>query len=123
MKITKNKAIGDLGEDIAVKYLLKNSFSIIDRNYRKDVGEIDIVTFKDKRYYFFEVKTINISNSENSYSPEDNLTRDKQRKFENIVNIYLRDKKIEQDYSLGAIFIKLNINTKKAYIKILKNIY
>ncbi|OGG41432.1 hypothetical protein A2837_02885 [Candidatus Kaiserbacteria bacterium RIFCSPHIGHO2_01_FULL_46_22] len=38
-----NKKTGDLGEEIAAKYLKNKGFSIIERNYRKKWGEIDIV--------------------------------------------------------------------------------
>src|SRR3989344_7839225 len=38
-----NKKAGDLGEEIAAKYLKNKGFSIIERNYRKKWGEIDIV--------------------------------------------------------------------------------
>lgn len=37
------KKIGDLGEAIACKHLKNKGFSIIERNYRKKWGEIDIV--------------------------------------------------------------------------------
>ena len=37
------KKIGDLGESIACKYLENKGFSIIERNYSRKWGEIDIV--------------------------------------------------------------------------------
>lgn len=59
--LSKNKKIGDLGEDIAVIFLEKRGFQVIDRNYRKKTGEIDIVAHKDGFYYVIEVKTLKIS--------------------------------------------------------------
>lgn len=60
MKITNPTA--KLGEDKACEYLKKLGFKIIDRNYRKGYGEIDIVatevTKQDgKVLVFVEVKT------------------------------------------------------------------
>ena len=52
-----NKAIGNLGEGLAVKYQERNGCHITKRNYRYDRGQIDIVTEKDSSLVFVEVKT------------------------------------------------------------------
>lgn len=52
-----NIVLGKLGEDRAVDYLVKNSFTIRDRNFRTKSGEIDIVAQKSGTIYFIEVKT------------------------------------------------------------------
>lgn len=53
----KTVEIGRLGEDIAVKFLKNNNYSIIDRNVHVSHNEIDIIA-KDKNYIIFvEVKT------------------------------------------------------------------
>lgn len=51
------KEIGQMGEDIAVKFLRKNKYRIIKRNYSFKTGEIDIIC--ENKYYivFVEVKT------------------------------------------------------------------
>lgn len=51
-----NKTIGNLGEDLAVSYLEKNKFTILERNYRYKRCEIDIIAEKDNCIYFIEVK-------------------------------------------------------------------
>jgi len=53
--------IGKLGEDEAEKYLIKNNYEIIERNFICKFGEIDIIA-KDidkKEIVFIEVKTRN----------------------------------------------------------------
>ena len=42
MKFT-TKQIGDFGEKYTVKYLKKNGYKILERNYLKRYGEIDII--------------------------------------------------------------------------------
>jgi len=52
---------GELGEDEAEKYLVKNNYEIIERNFKCIFGEIDIIA-KDlyrKEMVFIEVKTRN----------------------------------------------------------------
>ena len=53
----KNKTKGDLGEEAAVKYLKKQKYKIIARNYRAVTGEIDIIALDGKTLVFAEVKT------------------------------------------------------------------
>lgn len=46
-----------LGENIAAKYLKDKGYKIIDRNFRKGYGEVDIIAVKDNVLVFIEVKT------------------------------------------------------------------
>ena len=55
MKIVNPIAV--IGEDLATDYLKKKGYKIIERNFRKGYGEIDIVCLKDKTLIFVEVKT------------------------------------------------------------------
>lgn len=53
---TRNRQIGDIGENAAAKLLKKNKFKIIKRNYVAENHEIDIIA-EDKEYQIFvEVK-------------------------------------------------------------------
>ncbi|MDD7305499.1 MAG: YraN family protein [Peptoniphilaceae bacterium] len=54
---SKKRIIGNYGEDLAVKYLKDNSYRILDRNYSKPYGEIDIICLKGNVLSFVEVKT------------------------------------------------------------------
>jgi len=45
------------GEEIAGQFLTKKGYKIIDRNFRKGYGEIDIVAIHDNVLVFVEVKT------------------------------------------------------------------
>lgn len=55
MKISNPIAV--IGEDLATQFLKKKGYKIIERNFRKGYGEIDIVCVKDKTLVFVEVKT------------------------------------------------------------------
>jgi putative endonuclease len=49
--------LGAAGEQIAADHLQKRGFEILDRNYRTNRGELDIVAFDGVRIAFVEVKT------------------------------------------------------------------
>ena len=50
-------ALGKQGEDAAVKFLKKNGYKIIERNFRTRYAEIDVVAKEGKTLVFIEVKT------------------------------------------------------------------
>lgn len=51
------KSIGDKGEDLAVLYLENKGYTILDRNYRFEKAEVDIVAYHALEIVFVEVKT------------------------------------------------------------------
>ncbi|HDN84600.1 MAG TPA: YraN family protein, partial [Candidatus Aerophobetes bacterium] len=53
----KNKEIGKRGEKLAISYLKKRGYRILDKNFRCKIGEIDIVAENDGQIVFVEVKT------------------------------------------------------------------
>lgn len=55
MRIVNPTAV--LGENAACRYLEKKGYKIIERNFRKGYGEIDIIAVKDNILVFAEVKT------------------------------------------------------------------
>jgi putative endonuclease len=55
MKIANPIAV--IGEDLACEFLKKKGYKIIERNFRKGYGEIDIICIKNKTLVFVEVKT------------------------------------------------------------------
>ena len=58
------KEIGNLGEKLAAEYLEAQGYSILERNYWKKYGEIDLIATKpvshgtDSAVHFIEVKTV-----------------------------------------------------------------
>ena len=53
----KNKFKGDLGENLVNQYLDQYGYEILEKNYKCNFGEIDII-FKDKdELVFAEIKT------------------------------------------------------------------
>ena len=57
-KANARKAVGEIGEEIACQFLERKGFKILERNYRKPWGEIDIIAEKDGVIRFVEVKAV-----------------------------------------------------------------
>lgn len=55
--IGRNQSLGFYGEQLAVNYLSEHSYSIVERNFRTRMGEIDVIAQKANTLHFVEVKT------------------------------------------------------------------
>ncbi len=123
MKTEKRKT-GDLGEEIACRFLMKRGFSIADRNYLKKWGEIDIVALKDKKTYFIEVKTVvsKLVSEKDGFRPEDNVHPSKLKRMARTVETYVAEKKVEGEYQCDLLTVRLNMETKKAKVEVVEHI-
>lgn len=125
MKKGLTQETGSIGEDIACRFLVKHGYSIVDRNYRKKYGEIDIVAEKDKKLCFVEVKSVTRSFDQKNqgYRPEDNLHGFKLRRLYKTIEKYLWEKNRQEElWNLHAIIIFLNKETKIAQVRLIENI-
>ncbi len=128
---SKTQKIGEIGENIAVKFLMKHSFSILDRNYTKKWGEIDIVAEKSNKLYFVEVKSVSKPNLDivtrdtlDQYHPEDNMHPWKLKRMSRTIQTYLLSKKMpdEKEWQVDLLVVFLDIKSKKAKIKVVSDI-
>ena|ERR1035437_4035921 len=132
---SEKQKIGEIGETIAVKFLVKHGFSILDRNYTKKWGEIDIISEKDSKLYFVEVKSVSrdlpaLPNGReqaetlDQYKPEDNMHPWKIKRLSRTIQTYLISQKIpeEKEWQVDLLVIFLDIKNKKAKVKVVSNI-
>jgi putative endonuclease len=57
MTAQQRRAIGRYGETVAARHLLEQGLELLDRNWRCDAGEIDLVLRDGEVLVFCEVKT------------------------------------------------------------------
>ena len=110
---------------------MKRGFSILDRNYTKKWGEIDIVAEKDNKIYFIEVKsvsreTLSSVNREalDQYNPEDNMHPWKLKRLSRTIQTYLLSQKIaeEKEWQVDLLIVFLSEKDKKARVKVVSDI-
>ena len=83
----KNQRYGQKGETLAVRYLQKTGYRILEKNYRTNLGEIDIIA-KDRDFIVFvEVKA---RQTESFGNPKEAITADKLRKSSMVALQYLK---------------------------------
>lgn len=92
------KPIGDHGEELAAAYLSEAGYRILDRNYRYERAEIDLVCFDATeegargRIVFVEVKT---RSGLGFGAPEEAVTDEKQDHVIHAAKAYLYERQLE----------------------------
>lgn len=147
---TEKQKIGRLGEDIAQKYLENKGFSIVEQNFLRKCGEIDIIAKKGKILHFIEVKSVSeqpgsrpgrsedicilhrtplckvcmVSRVTDNYRPEDNLHPYKLKRLARTIQVYLFEKRSEPqiEWVFDAITVHINVRNRTAKVKFLGNI-
>lgn len=112
--------VGLLGENIAVDYLKKKGYKILERNFRRRNGEIDIVGVKDDTLVFFEVKT---RTSSQYGTPLEAITPWKIRELVRTAQLYaLMHPQLPKALRIDAVAITLNNLHKVSTIEQVENI-
>lgn len=76
--------IGKKGEDLAIRYLRRNGYKILVRNFRTPLGEIDIIAMDGDTLAFIEVKT------RASLDPLEAITNSKIHHLRRVAHTYLK---------------------------------
>lgn len=91
MKNTTTK--GKIWEDLATKYLQKNDYEILEKNFKYSIiWEVDIIAKKDEKIIFFEVK---YRENTNFWEPEESITPKKLEKIRQTIDFYSSHKNLD----------------------------
>ncbi len=129
--MAKHNEIGKIGEDIASEWLKNRGFEIIERNYLRKWGEIDIVARETSgKMHFVEVKTVSYETrqdldravSHGTWRPEENVHRDKQSRMKRAVETWLIENGYEWEWQIDILAIRLVPREKYATMKYLENV-
>ena len=85
--------LGQEGEDRAAKFLTKQGYKILERNYRTPSGEIDLIALHKDHVVFVEVKT---RTSDAYGAPELAVNPQKQHRMVKAALGYIKYKKLHQ---------------------------
>jgi putative endonuclease len=91
-KKASTKEKGREGERLAVRFLRREGFRILDRNYRNRLGEIDIVAEDKGVLVFVEVRTLKASAG---HAPEETIQWKKQQRISRTALAYIQYKRLE----------------------------
>jgi len=122
------KEVGRLGEEIAAQFLQKKGFKVIDRNYRKPWGEIDIIAEKGNSVRFVEVKAVSrenlpsISREMSDYRPEEQVHPAKLRKVARTAELYMNSKNDDREFQIDVVGVFLDMKSRKARCRLFEQV-
>lgn len=108
--MAEHNDLGNIGEEIAVRYLHDNGFMVLETNWRFGKDEIDIIAEKGDFLVIVEVKT---RASSGFGEPEVFVNKAKQRFLVRAAQVYLEKNKVDKETRFDVISIVLNNTTRK----------
>lgn len=88
----EKRRLGFFGESKAAKYLKRQGYKILERNFRCPFGEVDIIAQKGDVTAFTEVKT---RTNDNYGEPNEAVGRERQKRYKNCVRFYFANREID----------------------------
>jgi putative endonuclease len=88
----EKKEIGQKGENLAVDYLQNAGYTVLERNYRCKLGEIDIIARDNDTLVFIEVR----SRSSLAFGlPQESINRRKRHQISKVALEYMIRRKLK----------------------------
>lgn len=112
-----NKDIGYYGEDLAVNYLKRNNYIILEKNFLCKLGEIDVIAKKGDIISFIEIKS---RYCDNFGKPMEAVDFYKKKRIINVSKFYIKEKKLNNfffRFDVLEVFLNYNKNSKINFIK------
>ncbi|OHB20524.1 MAG: hypothetical protein A2666_03610 [Parcubacteria group bacterium RIFCSPHIGHO2_01_FULL_47_10b] len=114
---------GALAEQYAATFLYRRGYTILHRNWRVRMGEIDIIARNGRTLVFVEVKALVTQRSPNkarnpAYFPEDHVDERKAARLARLAELFLvKHAAWSYDYQIDVIAVLIDRQRKKAIIR------
>ena len=111
---------GSLGEKTAEAFLKQKGYTLLKKNYRSALGEIDLIFLDKKTIAFIEVKT----NTSDDYGlPQARVNAFKQKQIIKTALIFIKEFQMTNyDYRFDVIGVQMN-DTQKPVIEHIQNAF
>lgn len=116
MSMSTKSDFGSWAEDYVAQYLESKKYRVIDRNYRKPWGEIDIIAQKEEILVFIEVKA-NKSDIA-GFEPENRVNPEKLRRLNRAIETYFASKRYPDSQKRQIDIVSLVLNQDRGVVKI-----
>ena len=100
--MAQHNELGKKGEQLAIDYLVKKGYTILDKNWRFQKAEIDIIAQKEETLAVVEVKT---RSSIDFGSPQDFVNPKKIKLLVSAIDEYVVSKNLDVDVRFDIIAI------------------
>ena len=127
---SKTQKIGEIGEKLAKMFLVKHGFQVLETNYTRKFGEIDIVAKKGKTWHFVEVKSVSrvtlegiVSSETSGIRPEENMHPKKIERFVRTVEYYRMANNLDDaDFQIDLALVYVSPTERKGKVELMENV-
>ena len=122
------KNTGDIGETIASKFLERRGFKILERNFRRPWGEIDIIAERGSVIRFVEVKTVSRESlrdtltERDGYRPEEQVHPAKLRRLVRTAELYMSSKNDNREFQIDVVGVFLDHSHRVARCRLFEQV-
>lgn len=135
-KGSRNKT-GAIGEEIAAEFLRERGFKIVEQNYLKKWGEIDLVACPTGRQLprtrtikFIEVKAVSYETkqdlesaiSRGTWRPEENVHHSKIKRLNRAIESWIAENNYVGEWEIDVVAVRVVPREKYASVKYLENV-
>lgn len=121
--------IGQIGEKLACMFLVKHGFQVLETNYTRKFGEIDIVAKKKGVWHFVEVKSVSrvtlddVSSETSGIRPEENMHPKKIERFVRTVEYYRMANNLDDaDFQIDLALVYVSPTERKGKVELMENV-
>ncbi len=121
--------IGEIGEKLAKMFLMKHGYTVVETNYTRKFGEIDIVAKKGKVWHFIEVKSVSrvtlddVSSETSGFRPEENMHEKKIQRFVRTVEYYRMSKNLDDsDFQIDLALVYIDQAKRVGKVRLMENV-
>lgn len=125
-----NKKIGNYGEEITANHLKRKGYTLLEMNYLRKWGEIDVIVRRDNRIHFIEVKTVSYETKSDleravlrgTWRPEENVHAYKLKKLARAIETWIAEHNWQGDWQIDVAAVRIVPRETYATIKIINNV-
>jgi len=114
------KTLGERGEALAVRYLRKKGYKILERNYRCRWGEIDLVASDKGSLVFIEIKT---RASTDFGQPQEAVGFSKQKKLILSAKAYMVERHVDEETNARFDVVAVHLGQSDPWIDVIKDAF
>ena len=127
---SKHTQVGKIGESIAASFLVRHGHIVVERNYRKKWGEIDIVSRETNKIHFVEVKSVSYETRQaldgavtrSTWRPEENVHSSKLKKLNRAIESWIEENRYQGDWQIDVVAVRMVPREKYAMVKLISNV-
>lgn len=127
---SQKRQFGNIGEEAVANHLKKKGFEVIEQNYLRKWGEIDLIVRKEGKVHFIEVKTVSREKSRGdsrgisrgTWRPEDNVHEYKLKKLYRVIETWLLDTGWEGEWQIDVAAVTLDPSLKTGTVRFIEGI-